>query len=78
MPHSPTELARELGRLVHERRTELGLSQAELADRCGMKQPQVSRFEAGGTVPTLPLLRRLADALGADLTISLTPHDEAA
>ncbi|MGW2472828.1 helix-turn-helix domain-containing protein [Streptomyces sp. NPDC001665] len=78
MPHSPTELAYGLGRLVHERRTELGLSQAELAERCGMKQPQVSRFEAGGTIPTLPLLRRLADALGADLTISLTPHDEAA
>ncbi|MDQ0962243.1 hypothetical protein QFZ66_006121 [Streptomyces sp. B4I13] len=29
-------------------------------------------------MPTLPLLRRLAQALGADLTISLTPHDEAA
>ena len=43
-----------------------------------MKQPQISRFEAGGTVPTLPLLRRLAQALGADLTISLTPHDKAA
>lgn len=25
-----------------------------------MKQPQISRFEGGGTVPTLPLLRRLA------------------
>lgn len=43
-----------------------------------MKQPQISRFETGGTVPTLPLLRRLARALGADLTISLTPHHEAA
>jgi len=75
-PHSA--LARELGRLVHDRRIELGLSQAELAEWCGMKQPQISRFEGGGTVPTLPLLRRLADALGADLTIRLTPHDEAA
>ncbi|WP_086754418.1 helix-turn-helix domain-containing protein, partial [Streptomyces scabiei] len=55
---------------------DLGLSQAELAERCGMKQPQISRFEAGGTVPTLPMLRRLARALGADLSISLIPHDE--
>ena len=68
MQDPPSALARELGQLVHDRRIELGLSQAELAERCGMKQPQISRFEAGGTVPTLPLLRRLAHALGADLT----------
>lgn len=43
-----------------------------------MKQPQISRFEADGTIPALPLLRRPADALGADLTIGLTPHDRAA
>ncbi|MFI7300296.1 helix-turn-helix domain-containing protein [Streptomyces sp. NPDC050121] len=64
-----------MGRLVHDRRTELGLSQAE---RCSMKQPQVSRFESGGTVATLPMLRRLTHALGADLSISPTPNDEAA
>lgn len=78
MQDPPSALARELGQLVHDRRIQLGLSQAELAERCGMKQPQISRFEGGGTVPTLPLLRRLAQALGADLTISLTPHDKAA
>ncbi|MFJ8142462.1 helix-turn-helix domain-containing protein [Streptomyces sp. NPDC096013] len=66
MQDPPSVLARELGRLVHDRRIKLGLSQAELAGRCGMKQPQISRFEGGGTVPTLTLLRRLAHALGAD------------
>ncbi|WP_405898237.1 helix-turn-helix domain-containing protein [Streptomyces sp. NBC_00727] len=78
MHEASTALARELGRLVRDRRIELGLSQAEVAERCGMKQPQISRFEAGGTMPTLPLLGRLADALGADLTISLTSHGKAA
>ncbi|NED14081.1 helix-turn-helix transcriptional regulator [Streptomyces sp. SID9124] len=78
MHEASTALARELGRLVRDRRIDLGLSQAEVAERCGMKQPQISRFEAGGTIPTLPLLGRLADALGADLTISLTSHDKAA
>ena len=39
---------------------------------------QISRFEAGGTVPTLPLLRRLAGALGADLTIVDSEIPEAA
>ncbi|WP_037908373.1 helix-turn-helix domain-containing protein [Actinacidiphila yeochonensis] len=78
MRDASTALARELGRLIHDRRTVLGLSQAELAERCGMKQPQVSRFEAGGTMPTLPMLRRLAGALGADLSISLIAHDQSA
>ncbi|MFJ7324793.1 helix-turn-helix domain-containing protein [Streptomyces cyaneofuscatus] len=62
----------------YDRRTALGLSQAELAERCGMKQPQISRIEGGGTMPTIPLLRRLARALDADLTIELTPHHAAA
>ncbi len=75
MHGAPMAFARELGRLVRDRRAELGLSQTELAERCGMKQPQISRFETGGTVPTLPLLRRLARALDSDLTVSLTPHD---
>ncbi|WP_398893111.1 helix-turn-helix domain-containing protein [Streptomyces sp. IB2014 011-12] len=50
------------------------MSQAALAERCGMKQPQISRIEGGGTMPAIPLLRRLARALDADLTIELTPH----
>ena len=52
-------LAGDLGQAVYDRRIELGLSQAELAERAGMTQPQVSRMEGGDTVPTLPLLRRL-------------------
>jgi ribosome-binding protein aMBF1 (putative translation factor) len=72
--YEEAELAHDLGQLVHDRRIALGLSQVELAERCGMKQPQISRIEGGGTVPTIPLLRRLARALDADLTIELTPH----
>ncbi|MFC9395730.1 helix-turn-helix domain-containing protein [Streptomyces sp. NPDC057027] len=76
--YEEAELAHDLGQLVYDRRTALGLSQTELAERCGMKQPQISRIEGGGTVPTIPLLRRLARALDAELTIELTPHTQAA
>jgi DNA-binding XRE family transcriptional regulator len=62
-----------LGRAVHERRTALGLSQAEVARRAGMTQPQVSRIEGGDTVPTLPLLERLAHALESELDIHVIP-----
>ncbi|SCD32905.1 MULTISPECIES: helix-turn-helix domain-containing protein, partial [unclassified Streptomyces] len=64
-------LAGDLGQVVHDRRAELGLSQTELAERAGMTQPQVSRMEGGDTVPTLPLLRRLAKALDGTLKLTI-------
>jgi len=63
-----------LGQMVHDRRVELGLTQAELAERADMTQPQLSRLESGGATPTVPLLARLAAALSADLDISFRPH----
>ncbi|MFI6535280.1 helix-turn-helix domain-containing protein [Nonomuraea sp. NPDC050547] len=36
-------------------------TQAELAERAGLKQPAVARFEAGGAMPTIPMLERLAE-----------------
>jgi transcriptional regulator with XRE-family HTH domain len=67
-----------LGQMVHDRRTELGLNQGELAERAGMTQPQLSRLESGGATPTVPLLARLAAALDAELDISFKPHRDVA
>jgi transcriptional regulator with XRE-family HTH domain len=67
-----------LGQMVHDRRVELGLTQAELAERAGMTQPQLSRLESGGATPTVPLLARLAAALNADLDIAFRPHTSVA
>lgn len=63
-----------LGRMVYERRQELGLSQSELAERAEMTQPQLSRLEGGGVTPTIPLLERLAGALEVDLVIDFAPR----
>jgi ribosome-binding protein aMBF1 (putative translation factor) len=63
----------ELGERVRLRREELGITQAQLAERAGLKQPAVARFEAGGTMPTLPLLERLASALHMRLRVQLEP-----
>ncbi|MGH3797334.1 MAG: helix-turn-helix domain-containing protein [Pseudonocardiaceae bacterium] len=76
--YDAARLAFELGRQVRELRVQLGLSQTELARRAGMTQPAVARFEAGGTVPTLPVLERLARSLGAQLTVQLTPSSSVA
>ncbi|MCC5032518.1 helix-turn-helix domain-containing protein [Streptomyces sp. WAC 00631] len=68
-------LAGDLGQAVYDRRIGLGLSQAELAERAGMTQPQVSRMEGGDTVPTLPLLWRLAKALDGTLNLAIDEGD---
>ena len=68
-------LAGDLGQAVYDRRLELGLSQTDLAERAAMTQPQISRIEGGDTVPTLPLLRRLAKALDGSLNVALTADD---
>lgn len=62
-----------LSEAVRTRREELGWSQRQLAERAGMTQPGVARFEAGGTTPTIPVLERLARALGLRLTVTLDP-----
>ena len=72
--YEQARLRYELAEAVRLRREELGWSQRQLAERAGMSQPGVARFEAGGTTPTLPLLERLAEALGLTLTVSLSPQ----
>ncbi|GAB3871220.1 hypothetical protein GCM10029964_007140 [Kibdelosporangium lantanae] len=73
-----TRLAYELGRAVREMREQRGWTQAQLAEAAAMTQPAVARFEAGGTVPTIPLLERLAHALEAELVVRLSPRVSAA
>ncbi|MBO4208903.1 helix-turn-helix domain-containing protein [Micromonospora echinofusca] len=76
--YDAARLAFELGRAVRELRERRGWSQSQLAQASGMTQSAVARFEAGGTVPTLPVLERLATALDVSLHVSFAPRDAAA
>jgi transcriptional regulator with XRE-family HTH domain len=59
------------------RRAELDITQAQLAERMGKKQPAIARFEAGNAEnPTLGFLQDLAEALGMELVVSLQPRKE--
>jgi len=61
-------------RLIREillRRSELNLNQLQLAKLVGTRQPAISRLERGDGNITINTLRRIADALDADLDISL-------
>ncbi|MGH9032948.1 MAG: helix-turn-helix domain-containing protein [Acidimicrobiia bacterium] len=46
-----------------------GLTQAELAERCGMDQADISRIERGSTSPIARTLQRIAAALDADIRL---------
>lgn len=54
---------------VMELREQHGLTQAQLAKRCGMSQADISRIERGSTKPTTRTLERIADALEADVRL---------
>ncbi|MEU5774957.1 helix-turn-helix domain-containing protein [Streptomyces venezuelae] len=70
-------LAMTFAKAVYDRRTELGLTQTEVAERAGLTQAKISRIEGADAVPTLPLLRRVAMALDASLNIALdADHEE--
>ncbi|GAA3100110.1 helix-turn-helix domain-containing protein [Streptosporangium carneum] len=75
--HEAARIRFELGEAVRLRREQLGLTQSELAERTGLRQPAVARFEAGGTMPTIPTLERLAEALEMRLSVQFQPLQEA-
>lgn len=76
--YDAARLAFDLGRAVRELRERRGWSQSQLAQASGMTQSAVARFEAGGTVPTLPVLERLAAALEVGLSVKFEPRGAAA
>ncbi len=62
------------GELVRQRREALGWSQTQLAEAARTRQPVISRIESGRLNPTVDMLTRLANAMDAELTLSLLPR----
>lgn len=60
---------RDLAASVRGRRTDLGMSQAELARRAGVSRKWIYEFEAGKPTAELALLLRVVDEL--DLVLEL-------
>ena len=59
---------------VAERRLEQGLSQKELAEKCGTTQSAIARLESGGRPPRIDTLLKIANALECDLVVELRPR----
>ena len=65
-----TELEDQIKRAVVSARIEKGLTQAQLADRSGLRQSNISRIENGSAIPTLQTLNAIAYGTGKKLKIS--------
>jgi transcriptional regulator with XRE-family HTH domain len=63
------DLGRHLGAAIRRHRELIRISQEELADRAGLDRTYVSGVERGVRNPTVRILQRFADALGADLDV---------
>jgi transcriptional regulator with XRE-family HTH domain len=57
----------DISEVIRARRTELGLSQAQLAKEAGVSPRQLARYEAGEQQPVLSAAVALADALHISL-----------
>lgn len=68
-----TALARAVAVAIVRYRTRRKLSQRALAERLGMKQPQVARLELGEVNPSMETLMRLAAHLDIEFTIDVRP-----
>lgn len=68
-----TALARAVAVAIVRYRGEHDLSQRELAERLGMKQPQVARLELGEVNPSIETLMRISAQLAMEFTIDVRP-----
>lgn len=65
--------AESLGEQFARARKAAGITQAQLAQKTGLQQSAISRFERGLANPTLETLETLAAGIGAELHLGFLP-----
>lgn len=65
----------EIRNQIIKTRTDLGITQKELAIKAGLTQANVSKIEKGISRPTIDTLIKLARALGRQLTVRLDEYE---
>lgn len=67
----------EIGSKIRYERKKAGLTQAQLAERCGICSPNLVKYETGKQVPRLQMLKRIGDAIGIPYTRFLDMESQA-
>ena len=68
------QLERDITMSLVRARKEAGLTQAELSEKTGISQADISRLENGTRNPSLALLNRIAEAVNSTLRIEFVPN----
>lgn len=61
----------EYGKLIKERRREIGVTQEQLSDVSGVSLSYIKLVEAGKANPTVSVLETLLDCLGLEIAVQL-------
>lgn len=67
MAYEKVDLAYSIGIMLIDARIFKNMTQQELADKIGTKQPSIARIERGDSLPSLTFLQKIADALDTQL-----------
>ena len=59
--------------VIYAGRKQAGLSQFELAEKAGVEQADISRYEHGSQTPSLDTFFRIIRALDGNVTVSFGP-----
>jgi len=62
---------KEHGKLLKERRKQLGITQLDLADLAGFSANTLYKIERGQANPTMGVLFKLADVLGMEFKLEV-------
>ena len=57
--------------MIIKKRLNQGITQKQLAEKIGTKQPVISRLESGTYNPSIKVLHRVAEALDAELSVKI-------
>ena len=60
-----------LGRIIIERRRNLGITQTQLANLADVNINTIMKLERGNANPTLQILAKIADILGMELKLEV-------
>ena len=64
----PVRVARAFGKAVRDQRLKKGMSQQQLADKCGLDISYIGQIERGQRNPTLGVMHGLASVLGVKVS----------
>ena len=67
------DVEKEVCEMIVSARSALGITQRQLAEKSGVSQANISRIENGSYIPSIAILKRIANGLGQRLVVEFEP-----